>query len=379
MSDPVGGLGPERLSPVPVTAQPCPLPYALTWDDVRDALPGFTDPTGARAWVSHTKRGLHKGERSCILTLTYRGAGDAVDAGGAGGAVDAGGAGGAVDAGGAGGAVDAGGAGDAVRERTLFFKRVDDPARAAEAEKYRFLASQSVPTPRMYAAVSREGREVLVCEFLPTIGIEPGEADALLGLVAQLNAVPQPPAELFRPVPGVPAAEFEARVRDALDRLAADPATSVPVEPRRWFRIYQRAQEAVAAMPLALNHNELAFQQVGWSGAEGARRLVLFDLETMFVLPRFADLADVLDALVRLTGRDECDLVAAYVRAWMDRTGDVLDEGDVHAEIRLLRVMRSFESLPWLTEVAGHPEVTGTPAATARLIHADAKTAGLLD
>ncbi|GAA5028982.1 hypothetical protein [Actinopolymorpha pittospori] len=228
MSEQAAHLTPARLSPLRVESRPSPLPYGLTWADLQPCLPGFASAVDAQAWTSHVKQGLHGGSNSLILTLRHS----------------------CIDR--------------SRRTRTFFFKEgphfpesVD--ASAAESAKYRFLASTDFPTPRLLHVVERADREVMVLEFLPTIGIQPDEADDLLLLIARLNAVRQPPPELFRPGPGLPWTEFHALVKDALTMLAGDPAPQVRVEPRRWFAAYRRAEESVSGLPSALNHGELYF------------------------------------------------------------------------------------------------------------------------
>ncbi|HZC26237.1 MAG TPA: hypothetical protein VE287_04390, partial [Actinopolymorphaceae bacterium] len=167
----------------------------------------------------------------------------------------------------------------------------------------------------------------------------------------------------------------------ALTALTRDPAAPVGLDPSLWFKAYKRAGRAVAAMPVALNHNELAFQQVGrpspGSRADGDRPLVVFDLETMALLPRFADIADMLGVLSEQTGRGQRELFATYLTALRHQTGVALDESSAWNELLTLRITRTFESLPWLTEIAGHPDVRSTPATAARALEADPCSVGL--
>jgi hypothetical protein len=347
MSEQVAHLTPARLSPLRVESHPCPLPYGLTWEDLQPCLPGFASAVDAHAWTSHVKQGLHRGSNSRILTLRHP----------------------CTDG--------------SQRRQTFFFKEgprlpesVDAPA--SESAKYRFLATAGFPTPRLLHVVERADREVMVLEFLPTIGIQPDEADDLLLLIARLNAVRQPPQELFRPGPGLPWTEFHALVKDALTTLAGDPTAQVMVEPRRWFAAYRRAEESVSGLPSALNHGELYFQQVGWSGAGGQRRLVLFDLETMALLPRFTDIAAILRPLAIQTGCDERELFFRYLDALRQLTEYALDENQAWTEMLSVRVTAAFQSLPWLTRIAGHPEVHDTPADAARRLLDDMRTLDLL-
>jgi hypothetical protein len=189
MTDGPGAFLTARLSAVRVEPRLCALPYGLTWADLRDCLPGFTTPAHARAWVAHEKQGLDGGVTSRILTLGYQTQGGHE------------------------------------RTETVFVKQAADPAKA-EAARYRFLEHQGVPVPRLLASVDTEPGEVIVLEFLPAIGARPQDADDLLRLVARVNAVEHPPADLFTPSAGLPVDVFDAKVATALELLADDPASA---------------------------------------------------------------------------------------------------------------------------------------------------------
>jgi hypothetical protein len=307
---------PASLSPLPVEPLPGPLPYGLDWADIQQALPG-EDPAradGRMAFASYAKQGLHGGDNSCIFTLRYPRLGGGTAA------------------------------------RTVFIKHATEPAKR-EAAKYRFLAARRVPAPELLAAVERAGAEVVVLEFLSTIGIDcavAAEVDALLALVARLNAVRDPP-DIFAPPPGVPRAEFEARVRAALEEVAADGSLPGAVDARQWFDVYRRADAVAEASPRALNHGELFFQQVGWADRQGGRReLVLFDLETMSLRPRFCDVAGILPALAARAGRDERALFALYLDSLRGLGGADLPVEASFREARLVGIAGRFAALPWL-------------------------------
>jgi hypothetical protein len=336
-------FAPANLSPVPVEPRPCALPYGLTWRDFREFLPGFLDAPEAgaaalpAAWVSYDKRGLHKGTNSRIITVGYLG----------------------VDG--------------SRRTQTVFCKRSEEPERA-EAARYVFLSSHDFPTPRLLYSAVRDGGEVLVLEFVPTIGVEPDDMAELLRLIARLNALEPPPPDLFVLPTGTPAAEFAARVKAALTSLAADSAPRVAVDPEEWFAAYQRAAAAVAALPTALNHGELYLQQVGWSGG----RLVMFDLETMGMRPRLTDIATTVAGLAAYAGRDERDLFAGYLQAVRHLTGTAVDEAEAWNEVLLVRTVDAFQALPWRLENVGHPDIGGPPAEIAIALHDDLRALGLL-
>ena len=305
---------PDGLSPLPIQPQTCELPYGLTWDDLQSVLPDFDvqESSKARAYVSHEKQGLSGGANSQILKLSYPIPGNQT------------------------------------AEQTIFFKINPDPDKA-EAPKYRFIESRGVATPRLLAAYQKGAAEVVLLEFLPEIGIDfqsASEVDELLHLAAALNAIQDPPG-LFDSQPGLPQAEFDASVREALVVLAQ--GRSLPkIDASRWYAAYLVAQEASKSMPQAVNHNEFYFQQVGWAPRGPDRRLVLFDLETMALTPRFTDIGGILYPLSSYTGRDQAGLFQVYLDH-LRRLGHFdLDFTEALRELKLLRVAASCYSLPWL-------------------------------
>ncbi|MGH3488094.1 MAG: phosphotransferase [Actinopolymorphaceae bacterium] len=332
---------PANLSPKPTEPRPGALPYDLTWAELGGCLPDFTTAEGAHAWVAYEKQGLNKGANSCILTVGYA----------------------ARDG--------------SPREQTVFCKRSEDPA-SAEAAKYAHLSSHDIPTPRLLGVAARERGEVIVLEFLSTVGIEPYDGDEFLLLIARLNAVQAPP-DLFTLPPGMPEELFRARVKAALTTLAGDPGVPVTVDPDRWFAAYRRAAESVATLPVAPNHGELYFQQVGWSVVDGRPRLVVFDLETMGLRPRFHDIATVLAGTATYTCRAQRALFASYLDALASLTGVRIDETQAWNEMRLVRTVIAYQGLPWRIEMLGHPDLTETLADIALALHDDLTALGLLD
>jgi Phosphotransferase enzyme family len=322
---------PARLSPVPVEPRSCALPYGLVWDDLRDVLPGFTTPIGARAWVAFDKQGLNGGVTSCILTLGYS-LRDGQD-----------------------------------QTKTVFVKQAVDPAKA-EAARYRYLTGRGIPVARLLTSVTTDRGEVIVLEFLPTIGVHPADADQLLSVVARLNAVADPPGALFTAQAGMPVDAFDARVATALATLGSDSAAAGVVDATRWLDQYKTTEQMVARLPLALNHGELALQQVGLNPAG---QVVLFDLETMALLPRFTDIAALVASLAEVSGRRQRDLFGLYLREFTALTGVTLPVRSAWAEVVAVRVVSSFEALPWLMEMADDPVVGFDPGSFARKLGAD--------
>lgn len=298
------------------------LPWGLSWDDLRVALPKLRRPVGADR--THKINGLRRAGRSELLTIRYEDQ-------------------------------------DGHRQDQVIFVKLTDPQRP-EAPKYRHLAALGAPVPPLLGTATTAAGEVIVLEYLPTIGTSPDETDDLLGLIADLNSLSRLPAELFRPPKGTPG--HEARVRQAL-------ATLLPTETAadEWLDAYRRAAVAAGRMPLALNHNGLGLQQVGWvaAGRDRPRRLVVFDLETMSLRPRYTDLATVLPWLADRTGRTEWELFDTYLTFLDQRTGATTDRRLAWRDVRTLGLVRTFEALPWLITMTGTPGVEAPDRAIARL------------
>lgn len=271
----------DNLSPLPIAPVPCDLPYGLTWDDLGPALPDLDDRAAsqAQAWLSHVKQGLNGGSNSCILTLSYPTQDDRVDT------------------------------------RTVFIKSNDDPARA-EGARYRFLRARGIPTPELLVSVRRDSAEIIVLEFLPRIGIDlSSDSDRceVLSLLAGLNSIqdsPEAAAADAAPVRLDPAASFEAGVLAALREAQRASGRDLAFDAQRWFEAYLSVRDAYQALPHAMTHGEFYFQQLGWAARESGRQLVLFDLETLALRPRFADMAGILRSLSKHPSADEA--------AWFD-------------------------------------------------------------
>jgi hypothetical protein len=311
-----------NLSPLSHAQLPCELPYGLTWEDLLPILPGAAPQQIARAeaFTSHAKQGLNGGDNSIILTLRYPTTENSF------------------------------------QTRTVFIKSQNDPQKQ-EAQRYRFLSSQGVPTPLLLAALRKGTAEIIILEFLATIGIDFRSADevnTLLHLVAQVNALPLTPG-LFTPLPGMPQDEFDQLVRGALTEISSDPHLP-EVDAACWFAAYQAAQLATKTMSLAVNHNEFFFQQTGWGQRGAARQLVVFDLETMATRPRFTDIANILYPLSIYSGRDQAELFQVYLAALEQRNQMEYEFADAMLELRLLRITEMGYSLPWLAEMAKQPQ-----------------------
>ena len=316
---------PSNLSPLPKAPVPCELPYGLTWGDLEPILPGFHEQknTKPQAFSSFEKQGLHGGTNSCILTARYP-TGE-----------------------------------DKPGSKTIFIKRTTDPDKA-EAQKYQVLASRGIPTPSLLAAIPKEGAEILLLEFLPTIGINfrsASEVNSMLHLAAQLNSIQEHPLLFeWKPRKLTSHAAFDETVHAALTELSRDPRLSGMIDVRRWFNVYKITQEAYRAMPRAINHSEFYFQQVGWAERESVRQLVLFDLETMSLLPRFTDIAGVLYPLARYTGRDQVEMFRVYLDRLQQLNRLEFRINEALRELRLVRVTTLCYSLPWLVRRAENPD-----------------------
>lgn len=331
----IDAFSPARLSPQRVRERTTDLPYGVSRRDLHAALPDLDERSTPRILLTHTVRGLHDISSSRLVTVAYRHR-DGHDT-----------------------------------RRTLFLKATTQH----EAAAYDVLARRGVPVADVLAIVPTARGPVLVLDFLPTIGIEADEADVLLDLVARLNAVVDPPVPQLSPRPGMPSADFDALVRSTFVDLAGDPANDL--DPQRWMHAYDQAQRTVARLPTALNHGELFFQQVGWTGGP-ERRLVLIDLETVAVLPCFSDVASVLGGLRLLTGRSEQDLFATYLDRLPGHGGPRPPAAEAWRDLLLTRAVRDVQTLPWLASSVGDPDVATTATEVADRVREDLTALGLL-
>ncbi len=278
------------------------LPFGLTWADLSGVLEPQPVEDGC-VIVSHVTRGRHQGGHpSVIVTLSYEASGGEV------------------------------------AERTLFFKLNPDASR--EAPRYRFLADHGVPVPQLVVCVERPGDEVLGLQFLPSIGLYPADVDDVHGLTAALNSRTEVPAGIGRTPPGLPQAQFEGRLSKVLAGLDRRHPEH---EAATWFDIYRRAAVAYRGLPKALTHGELAAQQLGRT-RDGT--LVVFDLATVGLRARFADIANLLPTLTKLSGRDERSLFEDYLGHLAEGHEALLGE-QVWPELRLTRFTQAMEALPW--------------------------------
>ena len=336
---------PSNLSPVAKKPVACALPYDLTWDDLQSILPGFEESQSihAQAFSSYEKQGLNGGANSCILTLCYP-AGE-----------------------------------NQFRSETVFMKHATDP-RSMEAQKYQALATFGIPTPRLLGDIQKNNNEIILLEFLPKIGIDfhsTEQVKSLLHLIAEVNSI-QNPSHLFNPSPGMPQAEFDERVKSALTEAGRDRSLAITINIPRWFEAYKTARAACKSVPLAVNHNELYYQQVGWVQRDGINQLVIFDLETMCLCPRFTDMAGVLTSLAAYTGRSRLELFKIYLDRLRELNQLEIGIDEALHELRLVLVKGSFDSLPWQVGIANDGMLDSSLARTVNSLYEDLMALGFL-
>lgn len=312
------------LSPLRVPGADSVLPFSLDWQVIAAGLVGLDEErvSECRAIERYRIRGLRARDRSTILTVSYPTTGGGVAI---------------VD---------------------IFVKRT--PRTLGEARRHGQLSAAGVPLPRLLWRTELPDREdVLGFEFLDTIGIDfvsDDEVSELLTLLARLNAVaPRALGESANPPAGRPEAEFTALVRDAL--AVARSGGLLDWAPRsidEWLALYRDAKSWAARMPTAVTHGEMYFQQVGRAKSGP---LVMFDLATVGLRPRFADLGSVIRGLVE-RGGEEVQLIGCYLGALLDvGHRDTIDATDAIEELRRLRVLGAFQSLPWLTRSVDDPDL----------------------
>lgn len=315
------------LSPQPKDAQPCDLPFGLTWQELQPALPGFSLQAGikAHAFVSYQKQGVSGGNNSCILTIRYP----------------------AEE--------------NAERTETIFIKHTQGPDKV-EACKYQFLAEHGVPVPRLLGVIPSGESETIILEFLPTIGIDfssASEVNSLLELAASINAILTPPDPSRAQLAGLPQDQFDEMVRHALreiENAQVQSAAAHRLDPEHWLTAYKTAHKVMEITPQALNHNQFYFQQVGWAQRGPGRQLVSFDLETLDLSPRFSDIATILYALSLYSGRDQIELFQFYLDTLSRLTRTNFNLEQALREFRFTRICYACESLPWLVSEAKRPE-----------------------
>lgn len=317
----MAGFDRMSLSPVLTIEEVIDLPFGLTWAQVTAALPDL-DPRAVadcRALKRYEIQGLHDRAGSVVVSFEYPTR-----------------------------------TGHAIRD--VFVKH----SPALEADRHVQLAAAGVPLPRLLlTADAATGNQVLGFEFLDTIGIDFESSDEvreLLALVATLNAVD--PAALggaSTPPPGRPEAEFTAGVERALVTARSMSLLDwASMEVSDWLEVYREAKGWAASMPRAVTHGEMYFQQVGRAG-NGP--LVIFDLATVGVRPRFFDLCSLVRGLVRYAADDEAAVLAAYLDALTAASVTVPSVLDSLDELRRLRVLSCFQSLPWLARSLDNPEL----------------------
>lgn len=301
------------LSARKVPREVVPLPFDLTWSELRPALPSDWEPgeSGLVATRRLELQGLRGRGRSTLLSIECRTA--------------------VID---------------------LFVKI----AHESERDRHPVLEREGVPVPQLLAhAVRADGQVVLVYECLDTIGIDvgdPTEVGELIQVAALLNAV-QVDADLAPLPAGQPEAEFTETVRLALHTVI-DLGLRPDLDVEAWMEIYDRAKARCGLMPRSLTHGEFYFQQVGRRN-EGP--LVVFDLATVGCRPRFSDVCNILAPLATGAGESELSTLGRYLRLLKDAGVSVPAVDAAFLELRWLRALSGFETLPWLTKSYTDPDI----------------------
>lgn len=229
-------------------------------------------------------------------------------------------------------------------------------AATSERDRHALLQRAGVPVPHLLVQAARDnGQVVRLFECLDTIGVDigdPTEVSELLQVLAQLNAV-----DAGREVPPLPAgrpeAEFTESVQRAL-RTVVDLGLRRDLHVEPWMAAYANAKRQGTPMPRALTHGEFYFQQVG---RRNDGPLVVFDLATVGWRPRFSDLCSILAPIAAGAGETERKTFRRYLTMLQDLGAAVPDVADAFFELRWLRVLSGFESLPWLTSSYKDPHL----------------------
>lgn len=189
-------------------------------------------------------------------------------------------------------------------EVMLFVKRCVWKGRS-EAVHYRYLATQGVPTPRLYGALrDGGGEEVIFLESLTEVGFH-GDSEtewrSMLSLLARFNACDiapdyAPHLHSYEQVGNVGGGVWIIGLdaNPAIEQVAADlRAGGVKREDLPSLQEAARTLSAqVAAQPRGLLHQDFMPNNVGWRGRRA--EMVVFDLHKNALGPRFADVAPYL-------------------------------------------------------------------------------------
>jgi hypothetical protein len=250
----------------------------------------------------------------------------------------------------------------------LFVKWSDEPG-PREAHHYEHLARHQAPVPRLYGAlVSSDRREMIFLELLqPVHDLHPfdrvmkrrSQFPAFLRTAARFNAV-QPSAEYaarLRNVASPDLSEWHEKVNGTLDGIWQYASTgdlgqhmrelcaSAVAKRPALLKRARRLVEPLSDMPTGLTHNDFYPDSVGKREATG--ELLLVDLESVGVGPRFADVARWIgppdDIRPRCFPRRH--LAQCYLEEYAQCGGNCPPLSRFLEETRLLWVWQTFDML----------------------------------
>jgi hypothetical protein len=145
-------------------------------------------------------------------------------------------------------------------------------------------------------------------------------------------------------------------VRAAVTEVAAmDRFRHLRVDVDPWMDEYAASKRTADAMPLALTHGQMYFQQVG---RRSGGPLVLFDLATLDVRPRFSDLCSLVGGLADRVDVDEPSILERYLEQLRVAGAEgVPDLAVAWRELRALRALSGFQTLPWMVSAHRDPDI----------------------
>jgi hypothetical protein len=238
-------------------------------------------------------------------------------------------------------------------EVTVFIKRMSSPGRS-ESIRYEALQALDLPLPRYYGyCLGEQGEDIVFMEFLEHIGLDPADANEarqLIQATARINSAAIPDVLRLGDTSGR-LAWWESVLSKLWNQalagnLGQEIGTFCQVRPMASLVSLAAATDArVSAMPHALNHNDCAWQNVGWR--KGRAELLLFDLHRMGAAPRFCDFASIargLEGESTLTRREIEDL---YLQE-CNRYGRLeVSREELRAEVAWVERANNFTVLAW--------------------------------
>ena len=251
-------------------------------------------------------------------------------------------------------------------EATVFCKRFHAAGRR-EGFHYMRLQHHGAPVARMYGSLcDADDREIVFLEFLDPVGeLHPFDrfvVDAALFLpflvaAARFNAVQVSDHYAAELAPATLPGEDLSEVHSTLDRIWRYAVEGELGDRMRLFCSRRSAElvaiqdlageliEPVKRIPLGLTHNDFCPDNTGWR--HGTKELLIVDLESVGLGPRFVDVARWIGSPddIRARCRPQRELARHYLDEYLRCGGPVVSLERFLEEVRILWLARTLTML----------------------------------